>query len=118
MRRVSPLQANVPGVLAQDAVNHIRMQRPACVQTCAVVAHRPEEWPLQISAMPCDVEIVLDALHDLWVNRQTPLLAALADDLQRFVSTVHVKVANFQTRDLRASKPDLQAHSKNGAVTN
>ena len=80
--RVSPTESNVPRVLAQRAINDIRMQRPTCIEACAIVAHWPEEWPLQISAMSCHIEIVFDALYDLGVNGQTPLLAAFADDLQ------------------------------------
>src|SRR5262245_37986526 len=60
--------------------------------------------------MPCHVDVVSNALLDLWMNRETPLLSALAYHLQRFVTAVHVEVPDFQTRDLRATEADLETH--------
>src|SRR5438128_8127726 len=94
------------------------MQRPACFQTFAVVTHRPEEWSLDIITMPGKIEIVTNALRCLRVNGQTPLLAAFAHDLQGIESAIHVEVPDFQARDLRAAKPDLQTDGQHGAVTN
>ena len=47
------------------------------------------------------------ALRGLWVNGQTPLLAAFMHDLQGIESMVHVKVPDFQARDLSAAKTHL-----------
>src|SRR5438128_10366314 len=96
MCRVSPTESNVPRILAQRAVNHIRMQWPACLKAFAVVAHRSEERSLHIIAMPGHRQIIFDALCGLWVNGETPLLAAFAHDLQRIEATVHVEVSDFQ----------------------
>jgi hypothetical protein len=85
------------------------MQVPACLKALAVVTHRPEEWPLHIFTMPGKIEIVTDALRGLWVNGQTPLLAAFAHDLQRIEATVHMKVPNCESGDLRAAESDLQS---------
>jgi hypothetical protein len=67
MCRVSPLESNVPCVLPQRAVNDIGVQRPTCHKTFAIVAHRPEEWSLDIITMPRHPKIIADALRRLWV---------------------------------------------------
>src|SRR5258706_14360807 len=108
MGRVSPRESNGPRVLAQCAINHIWMQEATCCKALPVVAHRPEEWPLDVLAVFCEFEIVTDALCCLWMNSKTPLLAAFAYDLQRIKSTVHVKVTDFEARDLGPSQTDLQ----------
>src|SRR6266446_9064335 len=118
MRRVSPLESNVPCVLPQRAVNDIGVQGSACLQAFAITSHRPKEWSLDILAMPCHREIIADALRRLGVNSQTPLLAAFAHDLQGIEAAVHVEVSDVQSGDLCAAKPDLQTNGQHGPVTN
>src|SRR5262245_3105306 len=100
MRRVSPLESNVTRILTQRAVNHIRMQMSTRFKALAIVAHRPEERSLDIIAVFCEVEIVTNALCCLWVNGQTPFLAAFAYHPQGIVATVHVEVPHFQSSNL------------------
>ena len=83
MGRVSPTESNVPRILAQCAVNHVRMQEATCLKALPVVTHRPEEWSLNIIAVFGEIEIVTNALRCLWMDGETPLLAAFAYDLQR-----------------------------------
>ena len=64
------------------------------------------------------MEIITDALRGLRVNGKAPLLAAFAHDLQGIKSTVHMEVTDFQTGDLRATKPDLQTNGQHGAIPN
>src|SRR6266516_4676669 len=93
------------------------MQRTACCKTFAVVAHRSEEGSLDIMAMLGKFEIITDALSSLRVNGEAPLFATFAHDLQGIKSAVHVEVPDFQARDLRTAKPDLQTDCENSPVT-
>ena len=83
---------------------------PSCLKAFAIVAHWPEKWSFDIIAMPREFEIVSNALRGLWVNGETPLLAAFAHDLQRIEATVHMEVSDFQAGDFRTAKSDLQAN--------
>src|SRR5262249_15982550 len=96
MRRVSPTQSNVPGILAQCAINYIWVQRPPWLKPFAVIAHRTEQRPFEILTMSCTIKIVRDALCGLWVNGKTPLLAAFAHDLQGIEAAVLPR--DMQTR--------------------
>jgi hypothetical protein len=71
-------------ILAQDAVNHLRMQRPALLKAFAVVTHRPEQRSFDISAVRDTICLVPHgdrALSDLsmvpptrspsWLDRST-----------------------------------------------
>src|SRR5437016_14388428 len=107
----------MPRVLPQRAVNHVGVQRPACHKTFAIVTHRSEEWSLDIITVSGEYEIVTDALCGLRVNGEAPLLAAFAHDLQGIEAAVQVEVSDFQSRDLRTAKPDLQTDGQHGPVT-
>jgi hypothetical protein len=93
------------------------MQEPARLKAFAIVAHRPEQWPLCITAMSGKIEIITNALCCLRVNGKTPLLAAFADHLQRIEAAIHVEVPDLQAGDLRATKPNLQSDCQNCPVT-
>src|SRR5215510_2100761 len=117
MRRVSPTQSDMSGILAQRAVNHIWVKWPTWLKSFAVIAHRTEQRPFEIITMSCKIEIVTDTLCGLWVNGKALLLAAFAHDLQGIEAAVDMEIPDFEARNLRTPEADLQSNSKHGTVT-
>src|SRR5712692_6353522 len=93
------------------------MQMPATVLAFSISPYRPEERALKVLTVPCQCQVVFDALCCLWIDCQTPLLATLAHHAQRIKPTIDVEVPDLQAGDLRPAEPDLQSDRQNGAVT-
>ena len=86
----------LPGILAQDAVNHIWVQVPACVLPFPGSLALAGTAGLRGHPRARFLQVISDALRCLRMNRQTPLLAALAHDFERVVPAIHVEVSDLE----------------------
>ncbi len=114
---ITPRQADAGGIFPHHAVDGIRVELARRVVRLGVAAHRSEKWPLMLGTMPGPVQISTDPLRGLGMDSQGIAPPAFAGQTQRIKATVLVQVAHGQGGDLRPAQPYLQAHRKDGAIT-
>ena len=78
MRRVAAIEPKRSGVFPHHTIDRIGVHASALVAALAIVLERPEQWPVDVGAMPGGVEIGAKPRRGLRVDRQRIAPAALA----------------------------------------
>jgi hypothetical protein len=78
----------------------------ALVLTLAVVLERPKQRPLDVGAVPGEIEISLNAGSGLRVDREGVEPAAFARHPQSVIAAVLVQIADLERRDLGTPQAD------------
>jgi hypothetical protein len=114
--RNTPVHPDGLGVLAQHAVDGVRVHGPPCFLHLPIMAEWPEHRPFDVTRVPYGFKIGFNALRCLGMDGKRVPASAFSGDAQRVVPAILVQISDLERCNLSTSEPHLQADCENRPV--